>query len=200
MYQKVIKRLFDFLLAVLALAVLALPMCIVVVLIRADSSGKALFAQKRIGQNKICFNILKFRSMPQDAPADLPTHELKKTALELTDFQRLIRRLSIDELPQFVNILKGDMSLIGPRPALPNQTALLALRDAYGANSVKPGLTGWAQINGRDDLDDEQKARLDGEYVKALNRGFISGMKMDLKCFFGTIRALLKPEHIEEFK
>ena len=170
-----------------------LPLFLVlVVAIRLDSPGPALFRQKRIGIHKKHFYIWKFRTMSQDAPKDIPTHLQKDTELQMTALGRFLRRTSLDELPQLINIIKGEMSIVGPRPALWNQYDLVEERDKYGVHNVKPGLTGWAQINGRDELDISQKARLDGEYVKKMGPG------MDLKCFFGTFLPVLRAEGVWE--
>ncbi|MBE7029099.1 MAG: sugar transferase, partial [Ruminococcaceae bacterium] len=159
--------------------------------------GPVLFKQKRVGLHKKEFKILKFRSMPVTVPKDMPTH-LFKAEDSLSKFQKLIRKLSIDELPQIYCIFIGTMTIIGPRPALFNQEDLLLERDKYGANDIKPGLTGWAQINGRDELPIDLKASLDGEYAKILNEGGIKAFLMDIKCFFGTILKVLKSDGVVE--
>ena len=194
MYQRVIKRLLDIVLSAAGLVLLALPMAITAAVVRLDSPGPALFRQKRVGKGKRHFHILKFRSMSVNAPKDTPTHQLANAEAYLTRWQRFIRESSLDELPQLINIFKGDMSVIGPRPALWNQYDLIAERDKYGANDVRPGLTGWAQINGRDELSIEEKARLDGEYVEKLSFLF------DCKCFFGTIGKVLHRDGVVEGK
>lgn len=194
MYQRVIKRLLDIVLSAAGLVLLALPMAITAAVVKLDSPGPALFRQKRVGKGKRHFHILKFRSMSVNAPKDTPTHQLANAEAYLTRWQRFIRESSLDELPQLINIFKGDMSVIGPRPALWNQYDLIAERDKYGANDVRPGLTGWAQINGRDELSIEEKARLDGEYVKKLSFAF------DCKCFFGTIGKVLHRDGVVEGK
>ena len=194
MYQRVIKRLLDIVLSAAGLVLLALPMAIIAAVVKLDSPGPALFRQKRVGKGKRHFHILKFRSMSVNAPKDTPTHQLANAEAYLTRWQRFIRESSLDELPQLINIFKGDMSVIGPRPALWNQYDLIAERDKYGANDVRPGLTGWAQINGRDELSIEEKARLDGEYVKKLSFAF------DCKCFFGTIGKVLHRDGVIEGK
>lgn len=194
MYQRVIKRLLDIVLSAAGLVLLALPMAIIAAVVKLDSPGPALFRQKRVGKGKRHFHILKFRSMSVNAPKDTPTHQLANAEAYLTRWQRFIRESSLDELPQLINIFKGDMSVIGPRPALWNQYDLIAERDKYGANDVRPGLTGWAQINGRDELSIEEKARLDGEYVKKLSFAF------DCKCFFGTIGKVLHRDGVVEGK
>jgi len=151
-----------------------------------------LFRQKRVGQGKRHFMIYKFRTMRTDAPKDQPTHLLQDPNAYITPVGRFLRRSSLDELPQLMNILKGEMAVVGPRPALWNQFDLIAERDRYGANDVRPGLTGWAQINGRDELPIEVKARLDGEYVKRMSFGF------DLRCILGTVVKVLRSEDVVE--
>ncbi len=187
MYKHVIKRLLDILLSFVGILALAIPMLIIAVMIKLDTKGPVFFKQKRIAIHKKTFTILKFRSMPIDVPHDTPTHQFTEDA-QLTRLQRALRKFSIDELPQLFCILIGTMSIIGPRPALWNQDDLVAERDKYGANDVKPGLTGWAQINGRDELPIPIKARLDGEYVQRMSFLF------DCKCFFGTISSVLRHE------
>ena len=192
MYKKCIKRLIDIILSFVGIVVLAIPMLTVAVIVKIDSPGPVFFRQKRVGKHKSHFDIVKFRSMSTKAPANMPTHMLSNADHYLTKWQRFIRKASIDELPQLFNILSGSMSIIGPRPALWNQYDLLEERDKYGANDVKPGLTGWAQINGRDELPIDEKARLDGEYVERLSFAF------DCKCFFGTILKVLKSDGVVE--
>lgn len=192
MYKHFFKRVIDIVLSFFAIVILALPMLIIAIVIKIDSPGPVLFKQKRIGIHKKTFTILKFRSMPVSAPHDTPTHQLQNAEAMLSRWQRIIRRTSIDELPQIFNIFVGQMSIIGPRPALWNQDDLIAERDKYGANDVKPGLTGWAQINGRDELEIPVKAKLDGEYVEKMSFGF------DCKCFFGTIVSVLKHDGVVE--
>jgi len=192
MYKKFFKRFIDIVLSFIGIVVLAIPMLIIAIIIKIDSPGPVFFKQKRIGIHKSTFTILKFRSMPVTAPHDTPTHQLQNAESLLSPWQRTMRRASIDELPQIFNIFVGQMSIIGPRPALWNQDDLIAERDKYGANDVKPGLTGWAQINGRDELEIPVKARLDGEYVEKLSFAF------DCKCFFGTIVSVLKHDGVIE--
>lgn len=191
-YANCIKRIIDIVLSGLGIVIAAVPMLIVAVLIKADSPGPVFFKQKRVGIHKTHFMIIKFRSMPVSAPKDTPTHELKNAASLLSPFQEAIRKYSIDEIPQLFNIFAGQMSFVGPRPALWNQYDLIEERDKYGANDVKPGLTGWAQINGRDELEIEVKAKYDGEYVRKLSFAF------DLRCFFGTFFAVAKAEGVSE--
>ena len=192
MYQKVVKRFIDIVLSVIGIVVAAIPMLVVAVLIKLDSPGPVFFKQKRIGIGKSHFMIIKFRSMPTSAPSETPTHQLKEAASLLSPFQEAIRKYSIDEIPQLFNIFAGNMSFVGPRPALWNQYDLIEERDRYGANDVKPGLTGWAQINGRDELPIDVKAAYDGEYVKNLSFLF------DVKCFFGTFFKVAKAEGVSE--
>lgn len=192
MYMKCIKRGLDILLSFGGLVVLLIPMLLIALIVKLDSPGPVLFRQKRVGLHKRTFSILKFRSMSVDAPKDVPTHQLQNSELYLTCWQRILRRSSLDELPQLWNILVGDMSIIGPRPALWNQEDLIAERDRYGANDVRPGLTGWAQINGRDTLEIADKARYDGEYARRVSFAF------DCKCFFGTILAVLRSDDVVE--
>ena len=191
MYKKVLKRLLDIILSLMGIVVLAIPMLIVAIIIKIDDPGPALFKQKRVGIHKKYFQLYKFRSMKLDTP-DIPTHLLENPDQYLIGIGGMIRKLSIDELPQLFNILKGDMSIIGPRPALWNQDDLIAERDKYEANDVKPGLTGWAQINGRDELEIPVKAKLDGDYVEKMSFLF------DCKCFFGTITSVLKHDGVVE--
>ena len=192
MYQKCFKRLIDILLSSIGIIVAAIPMMIVAVLIKIDSPGPVFFKQKRVGIHKSHFMIIKFRSMPVSAPKDTPTHQLKDAASLLSPFQEAIRKYSIDEIPQLFNIFAGQMSFVGPRPALWNQFDLIEERDKYKANDVRPGLTGWAQINGRDELPIDVKAKYDGEYVEKLSFWF------DLKCFLGTFFAVAKAEGVSE--
>ena len=191
MYQRVIKRFLDVVVSGIAIVVLAIPMAIVALVIKIDSPGPVLFRQKRFGIHKTYFTILKFRSMPTEVPKDLPTHQFKATSM-LSPWQSFIRKSSIDELPQLFNILSGKMSIIGPRPALWNQEDLIAERDKYGANDVTPGLTGWAQVNGRDELEIAEKARLDGEYAQHIT------FKMDWTCFWMTVGNVLKSKGVVE--
>ena len=192
MYKRVFKRLIDILLSGLGIVVLSPVLLVLVVAIRLDSPGPVLFKQKRVGLHKSHFNILKFRTMRIDTPRDMPTHLLENPEQWITKVGGFLRKTSLDELPQIFNIFVGDMSVIGPRPALWNQYDLIAERDKYGANDVVPGLTGWAQINGRDELPIDVKARLDGEYVEKLSFGF------DLKCFFGTVASVLRRDGVVE--
>lgn len=194
MYRKGIKRGIDFILALGGLIVLSPVFIILCIWIKLDSKGPVLFKQKRIGINKTHFNILKFRTMYIDTPSDMPTHLLDNPDQFITKAGKFLRKTSLDELPQIINILKGEMAVIGPRPALWNQDDLIEERDRYQANDVRPGLTGWAQINGRDELEISLKARLDGEYIERISFLF------DLRCFFGTITSVLKHDGVVEGK
>lgn len=192
MYNRYFKRLIDVLLSVAGLIILSPVFLSIIIAIKVESPGPVLFKQKRLGIRKSHFNILKFRTMRIDTPRDVPTHLLENPDQYITKTGRFLRKTSLDELPQIVNILKGDMSIIGPRPALWNQYDLIAERDKYGANDIRPGLTGWAQINGRDELEIPIKAKLDGEYVKKI------GLFFDCKCFWNTILSVLKHDGIVE--
>ena len=192
MYKRFGKRIIDIVLSGIGLLVLAVPMLIVALLIKKEDPGSAIFVQKRVGLHKKHFNLYKFRSMRLDTPHDMPTHLLENPEQYILKVGAFIRKTSIDEIPQLWNIFKGDMSIIGPRPALWNQEDLIAERDKYGANDVMPGLTGWAQINGRDELEIPVKAKLDGEYVEKMSFLF------DCKCFVGTIMSVLKHEGVVE--
>lgn len=198
MYRHFFKRLIDIVLSFIGIVVLALPMLVFAFIIKAEDPGPVFFRQKRIGIHKTQFSLLKFRSMKISTPHDMPTHMLENPEQYILRCGRWMRKMSIDELPQIFNIFTGKMSIIGPRPALWNQDDLIAERDKYGANDVKPGLTGWAQINGRDELEIPAKAKLDGEYVAALNAGHGKGFAMDCKCFFGTIKSVLHHDGVVE--
>lgn len=191
MYMKV-KRLIDIILSLIGLIVLSPIFLILIIAIKLESKGPVLFEQKRIGINKTHFNILKFRTMRIDSPKDTPTHLLVNPEQYITKIGKFLRKTSLDELPQIWNIFIGQMSIVGPRPALWNQYDLIAERDKYSANDVPPGLTGWAQINGRDELPIEIKAKLDGEYVENIN------LWMDVKCFLLTIISVLKSDGVIE--
>lgn len=182
----------DFALSVLAIVVLSPVFLILIVAIKLDSPGPIFFRQKRVGTNKKYFNILKFRTMRIDTPKDMPTHLLNNPEQYITKVGKFLRKTSLDELPQIFNIIVGEMAIIGPRPALWNQYDLIAERDKYGANNERPGLTGWAQINGRDELSIEVKAALDGEYIQKM------GFAFDAKCFIGTITSVLKSDGVVE--
>ena len=187
-----IKRIIDILLSGLAIIILSPLLLILCIAIKLDSPGPIFFTQKRVGIHKTYFQIYKFRTMRTDTPKDMPTHMLANPEQYITKTGRFLRKTSLDELPQIFNIFKGDMSIVGPRPALWNQDDLVAERDKYGANDVTPGLTGWAQINGRDELEIPVKAKLDGEYVKKY------GFTMDVRCFFGTFLSVLGQDGVVE--
>lgn len=197
MYKLFFKRLFDFVVSLIGAIVLLPIFVIIAIVIFINDPGPIFFKQKRIGRHKKKFWLLKFRSMKVKTP-DIPTHLLENPNQYITKVGRLLRKTSLDELPQIYNILFNKMSIIGPRPALWNQDDLVAERDKYGANDVKPGLTGWAQINGRDELEISVKAKFDGEYVEKLNAGKFKGFAMDWKCFFGTIKSVFKSEGVVE--
>lgn len=191
-YNRVIKRIIDIicsLMAIIFLSFIYLPVCLIV---KLTSPGPVFFKQKRVGKNKSYFNILKFRTMRIDTPKDCPTHLLANPDRYITKVGKFLRKTSLDELPQIFNIFKGDMSVIGPRPALWNQDDLIAERDKYGVNEIKPGLTGWAQVNGRDELPISVKAKLDGEYVDRLSFLF------DVKCLFLTVVSVFKSDGVVE--
>ena len=192
MYVKCFKRLIDLALSALGLIVLSPLFLILAIAIKLDDPGPVFFRQKRVGIHKTYFDILKFRTMKMETPHDMPTHLLENPDQYITRVGRFLRKTSLDELPQIAQIFTGKMSIIGPRPALWNQYDLIAQRDKYGANDVRPGLSGWAQINGRDELPIEVKARYDGEYVERMSFLF------DCKCFFGTIGKVLMREGVVE--
>ena len=192
MYRTFFKRLLDVILSGCAIVFLSPLLLIIAVVIKIDDPGPVMFRQKRMGIHKTYFSIMKFRTMKMDAPRDTPTHLLENPEQYITRVGKFLRKSSLDELPQIFQIFTGRMSIIGPRPALWNQFDLIAERDKYGANDVRPGLTGWAQINGRDELPIDVKARFDGEYVEKLSFLF------DCKCFFGTIGAVLKHDGVVE--
>lgn len=192
MYARYIKRIIDILLSLAGLILASWLYLVIIIAIKVDDPGPVFFTQKRVGIHKKYFNLYKFRSMKMSTPHDVPTHLLDDPEQYITRVGRFIRKMSLDEIPQLFNILRGDMSVIGPRPALWNQYDLLEERDKYGANDVKPGLSGWAQICGRDELEIEEKARLDGEYVKRLSFAF------DCRCFFGTAISALRAEGVVE--
>lgn len=192
MYRKFVKRSLDIVLSSAALVVLLVPMLLVALAVGIDSRGQVIFKQRRIGRGKREFNIYKFRTMRTDAPSDAPTHTLGNAESYITRVGAFLRRTSLDELPQLVNILLGQMSIVGPRPALWNQYDLIAERDRYGANDIRPGLTGWAQINGRDELSIPEKARFDGEYAERCSFIF------DLRCVVKTFSRVLSSDGVVE--
>ena len=194
MYKNFFKRVLDVFLSGLGIMLLIPVWIILFIAIKLDSKGPVFFKQKRVGKGKKHFNIIKYRTMKIDTPKDVPTHLLTTPEQYITRVGKFLRRTSLDELPQIFNIFMGTMSIIGPRPALYNQYDLIAERDKYGVNDITPGLTGWAQINGRDELKIEEKARFDGEYVKKMSFLF------DCKCFFGTIFAVVRADGVVEGK
>ena len=192
MYKRFGKRAMDILFSGLGLVVLSPLFLIISIAIKAEDPGPVFFRQKRVGIHKTHFNIVKFRSMRQDTPHDMPTHLLEDPQRWITRTGRFLRKTSLDELPQIAQIFTGKMSIIGPRPALWNQYDLIAQRDQYGANDITPGLTGWAQVNGRDELEIEEKARLDGEYAQNISFG------MDMKIFWMTVKNVLRGSGVVE--
>lgn len=185
MYREYGKRIEDVSIALAALVILGLPMLLVAAAIRLTSKGPALFRQKRFGKDKKLFTVYKFRTMSTKAPKNMPTNSFTNADSYITPLGGVLRKLSIDELPQLLNVIKGEMSIVGPRPVIKTEKKLISLRQKYHANSVKPGITGWAQVNGRDDLDDQRKAEMDGEYVQRLS--FLTDVKIMIK----TIGAVL---------
>ncbi|WFR56325.1 sugar transferase [Anaerocolumna sp. AGMB13025] len=192
MYIKYYKRIIDFVLSLIAIVLLLWLFFLLMLFIKLTSKGPVFFRQKRIGKNKSEFYILKFRTMRIDTPSDMPTHLLENPEKYITVIGKILRKTSLDELPQLFNIIKGDMSIVGPRPALWNQYDLIEERDKYGANDVKPGLTGWAQINGRDELPIPLKAKLDGEYIKKISFMF------DIKCIIKTVGCVIRRDGQKE--
>lgn len=202
MYKHIIKRLIDLILSSVAIIVLAFPMLIIAIAIKIDDSGPVLFKQKRVGKKKngeiTYFMIWKFRSMKMSTPHDTPTHLLENPDQYITRVGRFIRKTSLDELPQIYQVFTSKLSVIGPRPALWSQEDLVAEREKYGANDIKPGITGWAQINGRDELEIDVKAKFDGEYATTLNAGKFKGFAMDVRCLVGTIISVLRSDGVVE--
>ena len=189
---KIIKRIIDFLVSLFAVVALSPVLLGCAIAVKADSKGPVFFVQKRVGKDNKHFNMYKFRSMRTDTPHDMPTHLLSNPDAFITKVGKFLRKSSLDELPQLFNILKGDMSIVGPRPALWNQDDLIAERDKYGANNIRPGLTGWAQVNGRDELEIDVKAKFDGEYVEKMSLIF------DIKCIIETALQVVKHEGVVE--
>ena len=192
MYNKVVKRLIDLVLSGLGILVLSPVYLVLAIAIKIDDPGPVFFRQKRVGLHKSHFMIMKFRTMKMETPRDVPTHLLQNPEQYITRMGKFLRKTSLDELPQLFQIFTGKMSIVGPRPALWNQFDLIELRDQVGANDLRPGLTGWAQINGRDELPLEVKARFDGEYVQRISFLF------DCKCFLGTVLSVLKSDGVVE--
>ena len=192
MYSNCVKRALAIVLSLVGLLTLGWLLILLSIAIKLDSPGPVLFRQKRVGLNKSHFYILKFRTMRIDTPRDMPTHLLVNPEQYITRVGRFLRKTSLDELPQLFNILAGHMAIVGPRPALWNQFDLIAERDRYGANDIRPGLTGWAQINGRDELEIDVKARYDGEYVQRMSLAF------DIRCILGTVTAVIRRDGVVE--
>lgn len=192
MYQQYFKRGIDFVLSLIGIIILSPVLIVLCVAIKLDSKGPIIFKQKRVGKNKTHFNIYKFRTMKIDTPKEMPTHLLEDPDIFITKVGKFLRKTSLDELPQLFNIIKGEMAIIGPRPALWNQYDLIDERDKYQANAIRPGLTGLAQISGRDELPIDIKAQLDGYYTDNLT------VLMDIKCFFGTIVSVFKSDGVVE--
>ena len=192
MKYQAFKRFLDFVLSLLSFCVLSPLLAAVSLAVKLDSKGPVVFRQKRIGKDKTHFEMLKFRTMRTDTPKDMPTHLLKNPDAFITKVGSFLRKTSLDELLQLINIIKGEMSIVGPRPALWNQFDLIAERDKYGANAVRPGLTGWAQVNGRDELEIPEKARLDGEYVKNMS------LLLDIRCILKTVLGVLRSDGVVE--
>ncbi len=202
MYKSFVKRLIDIVLSGFAIILLSVPMLIISLAIEIDDPGPVIFKQKRVGRKKngelTYFMIWKFRSMKMSTPHDVPTHLLENSEQYITKVGKFIRKTSLDELPQIYQVFSGKMSVIGPRPALWSQKDLIEEREKYGANDIKPGISGWAQINGRDELEIPVKAKLDGDYTNALNAGRFKGFAMDMKCFFGTFISVLRSDGVVE--
>lgn len=198
MYEKYLKRIADIVLSLIGLIFFSWIYVIIIIAIKIDDPGPAFFTQKRVGKDKSYFKLHKFRSMKMSTPHDTPTHLLENPEQYITKIGKFMRKYSIDELPQIWDIFVGNMSIVGPRPALWNQDDLVKERDKYHANHVRPGLTGWAQINGRDELEIPVKAKLDGEYVEKLKKSSLSGIVMDLRCFFGTFLSVLRADGVVE--
>ena len=198
MYERYVKRAIDLILSAAAMILLSWLYLLLGIIIKLDDPGPVFFSQKRVGKGKRYFRLHKFRSMKMSTPHDMPTHLLENPEQYITRVGRFLRKSSLDEIPQVWDIFVGHMSIIGPRPALWNQEDLIAERDRYGANDVRPGLTGWAQINGRDELEIPVKARLDGDYVKILRQGGLRAFAMDCRCFLGSIFSVLRSEGVVE--
>ena len=198
MYEKLFKRLFDIVLSAIGLVVLAGAFLLIAIAVVIDDPGPVFFKQKRVGKGKIFFPLHKFRSMKMSTPHDTPTHMLKNPEQYITRVGKFLRKSSLDELPQIWDIFIGNMSIIGPRPALWNQTDLIAERDKYGANDIMPGLSGWAQINGRDELEIPVKAKFDGEYTKILHEGGLKAFLFDVRCILCTFFSVARGDGVVE--
>ena len=198
MYGRFFKRLFDIVLSLMGMVLGAWLFLVIIIAMQIDDPGCAIFTQKRVGRGKSYFMLYKFRSMKTSTPHDVPTHLLEAPEQYITRVGRFLRKTSLDELPQLLNILKGEMSLVGPRPALWNQYDLVAERDRYGANDIRPGLTGWAQINGRDELEIPVKAKLDGVYAAKLKKGGFKAFFFDCRCVIGTVFSVARADGVVE--
>ncbi len=198
MYERIFKRWIDIVLSAVGLLVLSLVYLVIAIAVYVDDPGPIFFKQKRVGKGKTFFPLHKFRSMKMSTPHDMPTHMLKNPEQYITKVGGFLRKSSLDELPQIWDIFVGNMSIIGPRPALWNQEDLIAERDKYGANDIMPGLTGWAQINGRDELEIPVKAKFDGEYTAILHEGGMKAFLFDCRCFLGTIFSVARGDGVVE--
>lgn len=198
MYKRIVKRTLDIVVSLAGMILASWLYVLIIIALEIDDPGPVFFSQKRVGKGKTHFKLYKFRSMKTSTPHDVPTHLLGDPDRYITRVGRFLRKTSLDEIPQLFNILKGDMSIVGPRPALWNQYDLVEERDRYGANDVLPGLTGWAQINGRDELEIPVKAKLDGVYAKKLSEGGFTAFLFDMRCFFGTAVSALRGEGVVE--
>ena len=198
MYESIFKRWIDIALSAVGLLVLSLVYLVIAIAVYVDDPGPIFFKQKRVGKGKTFFPLHKFRSMKMSTPHDMPTHMLKNPEQYITKVGGFLRKSSLDELPQIWDIFVGNMSIIGPRPALWNQDDLIAERDKYGANDIMPGLTGWAQINGRDELEIPVKAKFDGEYTAILHEGGMKAFLFDCRCFLGTIFSVARGDGVVE--
>lgn len=198
MYEKFFKRIIDIVLSAIGLVVLSWLYFILAIAVVLDDPGPVFFKQKRVGKGKTFFPLHKFRSMKMSTPHDMPTHMLKNPEQYITRVGKFLRKSSLDELPQIWDIFVGNMSIIGPRPTLWNQDDLIAERDKYGANDIMPGLTGWAQINGRDELEISVKAKFDGDYTRILHEGGLKAFLFDTRCFVGTIFSVAKGDGVVE--
>lgn len=195
---KIIKRLIDIILSLAGMIFASWLYLIIMIAMKIDDPGPVFFGQKRVGKGKTHFTLWKFRSMKMSTPHDMPTHMLENPDQYITRVGKFLRKTSLDEIPQLWNIFRGDMSVVGPRPALWNQFDLIEERDKYGANDIRPGLTGWAQINGRDELEIDVKAKLDGDYTEVLNQGGMKALLMDVRCFLGTAVGALRGDGVVE--
>ena len=198
MYERIFKRWIDILLSAMGLLVLSVVYLVIAIAVYVDDPGPIFFKQKRVGKGKTFFPLHKFRSMKMSTPHDMPTHMLKNPEQYITKVGGFLRKSSLDELPQIWDIFVGNMSIIGPRPALWNQDDLIAERDKYGANDIMPGLTGWAQINGRDELEIPVKAKFDGDYTAILHEGGMKAFLFDCRCFLGTIFSVARGDGVVE--